>query len=184
MRFIKRQSTNLRSLAGKGVHYDINDQVILDSTNSVLVPKGTTAQRPTSPVEGEIRYNTTLDNAGINEIGFEAYNDGAWRRLRFKEPNRNPGIVQQALGVGDATETVFGPLDSQDPDYPVPAAAQNVLVFVENVFQVATTNYTLVQNPGGVSPSTGLPYASGWYIQFAEAVPLGKPVIALHNFDK
>lgn len=184
MRFIKRQSTNLRSLSGKGVHYDINDQVILDSTNSALVPKGTSAERPVSPIEGQIRYNTTLDGAGLTEIGFEAYNDGAWRRLRFKEPNRNPGIVQQSLGAGDATETIFGPLDSQDPDYPVPAAAQNILVFVENVFQVATTNYTLVQNPSGVSPSTGLPYPAGYYISFAEPVPLGKPVIALHNFDK
>jgi hypothetical protein len=177
MRLLKRQTTNLRNIAGKGVQYDVDDQVILDSTNVMLVPKGTTGERPASPNNGHLRYNTSLDE-------FEVYQDTAWRNLRFKEPNRNPGIVQQNLGVGDAVETTFGLLDSQDPDYPIPDAAQNILVFIENVFQISTTNYDLVQNPAGNSPSTGLPYPSGWYIQFGTAVPLGKPITVLHNFDK
>ena len=122
MRLIKRQTTNLRSIAGKGVQYDINDQVVMDSTNTMLVPKGTTAQRPTSPVTGHIRYNTTTDQ-------FEGYQNGAWRKFRYKEPNA-VGIVQQNLGSGDANEVFFGPLESGDSDFPNPAAAQNVLVFV------------------------------------------------------
>ena len=140
MRLIKAQTTNLRSIKAKGVRYDINGQVIMESTNSVLVPKGTTAQRPTSPANGHIRYNTDT-----NEL--EGYQNGAFRKIRFKEPN-SVGITQQNLGSGDAVETIFGPLASGDSDYPAPAAAQNVLVFVENVFQIAGTNYTLVQNPG------------------------------------
>jgi len=149
MRLIKAQNTNLRNIYGKGVKYDIDDQVIMDSTNSVLVPKGTTATRPANAASengGHLRFNTTLDGAG-ETIGFEVYYDNAWRRLRFKEPNQNPGIVKQTLGFGDAVETFFGPLDSQDPDYPVPAAAQNIFVFVENVYQLPDTNYTLFQNP-------------------------------------
>ena len=142
MRLIKAQNTNLRNITGKGVKYDINDQVIVDSTNVMLVAKGTTAQRPSTPVNGHIRYNT-------DDEQFEAYQNGAWRELRFKEPNQDPGIVQQNLGSGDAIETIFGPLDSGDTDFPVPTAAQNILVFVENVFQISGTNYTLVQNPGG-----------------------------------
>ena len=141
MRLIKRQTTNLRSITGKGIQYDINDQVIVDSTNTILVPKGTEAQRPSSPANGHLRYNT-------DDEQFEAYQNGAWRELRFKEPNQDPGITQQNLGSGDAVEVLFGPLDSGDTDFPAPAAAQNVLVFVENVFQIAGTNYTLVQNPG------------------------------------
>jgi len=140
MRLIKRQTTNLRSITGKGVQYDINDQVVVDSTNTMLVPKGTTAQRPTTPITGHIRYNTSTDE-------FEGYQNGAWRKFRYKEPNA-VGIVQQNLGSGDAVEVLFGPLDSGDTDYPAPAAAQNVCVFVENVFQISRTNYTLVQNPG------------------------------------
>ena len=177
MRLIKAQTTNLRSVAGRGVKYDINDQVILESTNTMLVPKGTTAERPASPNNGHLRYNTE-DNQ------FEAYQNSAWRELRFKEPNQDPGIVQQNLGNGDATETVFGPLASGDADYPVPAAAQNVLVFVENVFQISTTNYTLEQSVSGSLTGPNAPYADGWYIKFTSAPDLAKPITVLHNFDK
>lgn len=174
MRLLKAQNTNLRNIKGKGVKYDVNEQVILDSINSVLVPKGTTAERPTSPINGHLRYNTD-DNE------FEVYQNGAWRELRYKEPGN---IVQQNLGNGDATETVFGPLNSGDTDYPVPAAAQNVIVLIENVFQIATTNYTLEQSVSGSLAGPGAPYADGWYIKFTSPVPLAKPVTVLHNFDK
>lgn len=141
MRLIKAQNTNLRNIYGKGIRYDVNDQVIVDSANTMLIPKGTTAERPSSPTNGHMRYNTSFNE-------FEIYQDSAWRNVRFKEPNQDPGIVVQTLGFGDAVETIFGPLDSGDISYPVPAAAQNILVFVENVYQLPTTNYTLVQNPG------------------------------------
>lgn len=183
MRLIKRQTTNLRSIIGKGVQYDIDDQVIVDSNNVMLIPKGTTAQRPQFPADGHLRFNTTVDGDG-EIIGFEVYYDNSWRRLRFKEPNQNPGIVQQNLGAGDATETVFGPLDSGDPDYPIPVAAQNVLVFIENVFQISTTNYTLEQSVSGNLTGPNAPYADGWYLKFTSPVPLGKEVTVLHNFDK
>jgi hypothetical protein len=168
MRLIKAQNTNLRSITGKGVKYDINNQVIVDSENVMRIPKGTEAERPASPTNGHMRYNTD-DNE------FEFYSNGAWREVRYKEPNQ-VGITQQNLGNGDASEIVFGPLDSGDSDFPVPAAAQNILVFVENVFQISGTNYTLVQNPAG--------FATGYYIEFSSAPDLGKPVTVLHNFDK
>jgi hypothetical protein len=174
MRLLKAQNTNLRNIKGKGVKYDVNDQVILDSTNCVLVPKGTLAQRPTSPVNGHVRYNTD-DNE------FEVYQNGAWRELRYKEPGT---ITQQNLGNGDATETVFGPLNSGDTDFPIPAAAQNVLVLIENVFQISTTNYTLEQSVAGNLTGPNAPYADGWYIKFTSAPPLAKPITVLHNFDK
>ena len=177
MRLIKAQTTNLRSIVGRGIKYDINDQVILESTNTMLVPKGTTAERPASPTDGHIRYNTTTNQ-------LEAYQNTAWRNVRFKEPNQDPGIVQQNLGNGDADETVFGPLASGDADYPVPAAAQNVLVLVENVFQLATTNYTLEQSVSGSLAGPNAPYADGWYIKFTSAPDLDKPITVLHNFDK
>jgi hypothetical protein len=40
----------------------------------MLIPKGTTAQRPVSPVNGEIRYNTDTNQ-------FEGYQGGAWGQL-------------------------------------------------------------------------------------------------------
>jgi hypothetical protein len=166
---MKAQSTNLRSIRGNGVKYDTNDQVIMQSKKGLRLPKGRTSDRPFYPENGYVRYNIETEQ-------LEVYQNGQFREARFKEPNQDPGIVQQNLGVGDEVETDFGPLNSGDPNFPVPAAAQNILVFVENVFQIATTNYDLVQNPSGKTP--------GWYIRFGTAVPFGKPVTVLHNFDK
>jgi len=156
MRLIKAQTTNLRSIVGRGVKYDINDQIVLESTNVVLLPKGTTAERPSSPTNGHARYNTD-----VNE--FEFYQDIAWRKVRYKEPN-SVGITQQNLGNGDAQETIFGPLASGDADYPVPAAAQNILVLVENVFQISSTNYNLVQNPTTPQFGTTISGATGFNV--------------------
>ena len=167
MRFLRRQSTNARGIYGnKDIRRDINGQVVLDSTDMMLVPTGTTAQKITSPVNGHMRYNTTTNV-------FENYQAGSWAPIRRFEP---ASIVMQSLGNGNDVETKFGPLNNGDTYNPAPAAAQNLIVIVENVFQIPTTNYTLEQNPSG--------YAAGWYVVFGTAVPTGKPVTVLHNFDK
>ena len=166
MRLIKAQSTNVRNIKGKGVKYDIHDIIKFESEKAVLVPAGSTVTRPIFPANGMLRYNTDTNN-------FEAYAGGVWARLKRAQPN---DIVQQNLGVGDASEVDFGPLNSGDIDNIAPVAAENVIVLVENVFQISSTNYTLVQNPAGK--------AAGYYIRFGSAPPVGKPVTVLHNFDK
>jgi hypothetical protein len=192
MRLIKAQSTNLRSIYSKGVKYDIDDQVVVDSTRAMKVPVGTLAQRPgetgviTSSANGQVRYNTT-------DQQLEVYQNGAWREVRFKEPNQDPGIVWQNLGVGNITadETVFGELQSNDTDFPVPASANNIIVMIENVVQIPTTNYTIHQTAeittGGAEQGPNHPYTasgSGWWIKFTSPVPTGKPVTVIHNLDK
>ena len=186
MRLIKAQTTNLRSIYGKGVKYDINDLVTVDSTNAMIVPKGSDGNRPASFINGMLRYNTTDEQ-------FEAYQNGQWRELRFKEPNQDPGIVWQNLGVGNiaADETVFGELNSGDADFPVPESADNILVLIENVLQIPTTNYTIHQTAeittGGAEECPNLPYTAsdtGWWIKFTSPVPTGKPVTVIHNLDK
>jgi hypothetical protein len=47
---------------------------VFTGTGFLLVSKGTTAQRPLVPVEGQIRYNTDTDQ-------FEGYANGAWGQL-------------------------------------------------------------------------------------------------------
>jgi len=180
MRLLKAQNTNLRNIYGKGVKYDTLDLVTVDSTNSMIVPKGTDAQMPASSINGMIRYNTD-DNQ------FEVYQNNAWREIRFKEPNQDPGIVWQNLGVGDATETVFGELNSGDTDFPVPDSAENILVLIENVIQIPTTNYEIRQTAQVDATGPNSPYTesdTGWWIEFTSAVPLGKPVTIVHNLDK
>ena len=167
MKFLKAQTTNIRGIQhGKGIYFDADEGVRMESTNSLNIPRGNNAQRPNTAQIGQIRYNT-------QENYVEFYQSGVWKPIRLQEPTT---ITQQSIGNGDGSETVFGPLASGDSAFPVPSAAQNVLVLVENVFQLSTTNYTLVQNPAGK--------AAGYYIQFTTAVPLGKPVTVLHNFDK
>jgi hypothetical protein len=167
MKFLKKLQLAKKNLTDDRIAVDANSLVYFESTNAMKLPIGTTNQQPgqsgntiTSPANGMVRYNSSTNQ-------LEAYQNSAWRNVRFKEATT---ITQQSAGTGDGTETKFGPLS------PIPTAAQNVLVLVENVMQIATTNYTLVQNPGG--------YAAGWYISFTSAVPLGKPVTVLHGFDQ
>ncbi len=167
MRYLRQQSTLNRGIYGnKDIRRDINGQIVLDSTDMMMVPKGTDAQRLTTAANGHFRYN-------IDSNVFESFQDGSWAPVRRFEP---ASIVQQALGNGDDVETKFGPLVNGDTYNPSPAAAQNIIVLIENVFQLATTNYVLEQNP----PT----YAAGWYVVFGTPVPTGKPVTVIHNFDK
>jgi hypothetical protein len=48
--------------------------VTMTSTGFALIPAGTTAERPVSPTNGQIRYNTTTAQ-------FEGYQGGAWGQL-------------------------------------------------------------------------------------------------------
>ena len=192
MRLLKAQNTNLRNIYGKGVKYDYDNQVIVDSQRALVVPKGPDEEQPgfaggggfppvaTSATNGQIRYNTT-DNQ------LEAYQNGAWREIRFKEPNQDPGIVWQDLGAGDAVETVFGELQSNDPDYPRPEASENILVLIENVIQIPVTNYNIRQTAEVDLTGPNTPYSevgTGWWIEFTSPVPFGKTVTVVHNFDK
>jgi hypothetical protein len=81
-------------------------------TGFMLVPKGTTAERPVSPVNGEIRYNTTTSQ-------FEGYQGGAWGQLGggatggggdevFVE-NARTVTVNYTLTTGKSAESV-GPI--------------------------------------------------------------------------
>lgn len=45
--------------------------VVVNTTGSLTLPDGTTAQRPGTPLTGDVRFNTTI-------IQFEGYNGTAW----------------------------------------------------------------------------------------------------------
>ena len=51
-----------------------NASVIIGSTDAITMPRGTTVQRPTTPVNGMFRYNSTLNR-------FEGYENGAWQQI-------------------------------------------------------------------------------------------------------
>ena len=155
MRFVKKQQLNSKLITDPSVSVEANGQVVLGTNYAVKVPLGTTAERPPYPENGQIRYNTDLNE-------FEFYVNNAWEEARTMRPNT---ITIQNLGSGDAVEQEFGPLN------PIPATSKNILVLVENVVQIAEINYTMIQ------------VGEGRYLRFDSAVPLGKDVVVIHGFD-
>jgi len=146
MRYLKRQTLDRRSANNTTLYSDAaraNVYISPSGQGSVVIPTGTTAQRPSSPVSGMMRYNTDISTGGQIEV----YQGGTWRSLRFKESGQ---IIQQNLGAGDGTTTYFGPLSPQPPTVVASNAtwgAQNILVIVENVIQVSGINYTVTNDP-------------------------------------
>ena len=143
MRYLRKQVLNRRAPWDQRLSVDINNAVVMTTTNNVTLPVGTTAQRPVSPVNGMMRYNTDIATGGELEV----YQNSSWRSLRFKESSQ---ITQQNLGAGDSSTIYFGPLSPEPPSLVqsnTTWGGQNLLVIVENVIQLHTTNYTIVQNP-------------------------------------
>jgi hypothetical protein len=149
MRFLKRQTINRRQLKSTTVYSDVSDSNVYvnpRNSGSMVLPSGTDAQIPSSPVNGMMRYN--VDH---NEV--QVYQGSAWRSLRFKESTQ---ITQQNLGAGDSAQIYFGPLSPTPPAQVQTGTTwggQNIIVVVENVMQLNSINYTVVQGTVG-SPFT------------------------------
>lgn len=149
MRYLKQQNINRRVANHTSVFVDHTDtHVVLNPVNkgSLQLPVGTNAQRPTSTQSnGMIRYNSDIVTGGQVEV----YSAGRWRALRFTE--QQP-ITQQNLGAGDSNNTYFGPLNAtyynpSNQANNTTVGGQNIIVIVENVIQVSSINYTIVNNP-------------------------------------
>ena len=61
---------------------EVEGNVKIDSTGYLQLPLGTTAQRPSSPQKGMIRYNSSLDEVEVYARGPEG---NSWRPLSFAE---------------------------------------------------------------------------------------------------
>ena len=154
MKFLKTKNISQFSINDRALIYypagnGPGNRVVVNANGGMMLPKGTTAQRPQltsvrqpTDANGTIRYNTTIP-------ALEAYVGGAW--VTVASPFA-AAITKQTLGPGDGVFTIFGPLNTTyAPSYA--ASADNVLVLVENVMQISTTNFTINQNP--TSTGTG-----------------------------
>jgi len=90
------------------------------SANSLVIPQGTTATQPGSPLAGMIRYNTTLNM-------LEFYNGSAFVQLAGGTGGKST-ITRDSFTL-DGSTTIYPGLSF------TPTADQNVLVFIEGVFQ-------------------------------------------------
>jgi len=146
MKFIKRLGLNRKDPSNNRFAVEADDRIVTTSKKSIQLPAGAKTDRP-SPINGQIRYSTS-----INDI--EAYVNGKWETIRTV---RQGTITPQNLGVGNYVNSLFGPL-SYDVDTTRP---QNVMVYVDNVYQLPTTNYVLrtgvsVSETAQTATSTGI----------------------------
>jgi hypothetical protein len=171
MKFYKRLPLDSKNLQSNTFAVESNGQIVTDTRVSLQLPAGDSQDRPTTFQDGQIRYSTDL-----NEV--EVYNGSdfgqGWEIVRTVRP---ANITVNDLGFGDYEKTVFGPLQYstgelyQNFQYP-----QNILVFVENVFQIPGVNYQLIQDSGGVSIE--------FIISGSDTPPpANKKVIALLGYD-
>lgn len=142
---------------------EADGRIVTDTSASLQVPVGNTAQRPNVLKNGEIRYNTQL---GTGEL--EAYIHGSWQIIKT---NRQQNITQQTFTNSNYANTIFGPL-SYDIDTTKP---QNVMVYVDNVYQIPTTNYTLTRS-SNAQPLTVSANVTGNVAFNATVVPLDSVV--------
>jgi len=189
MRFLKTLTLNRRAIYDSRVALDTNSNFTLADSTVMTLPKSSTSLS-TTQTEGMIRYNTSTHDV---EVYQGTGGSATWRALRFREPG---SITQQAIGTGNGTNTVFGPLSPQPATtaangltWDLVQQAKQILVIVGNVIQVSNTNYVVllgenINNAGAATP--GYPYINGQkYIQFTSGVPgLSTPVVVLHGFDQ
>ena len=154
MKFLKTKNISQFSINDRALIYypagnGPGNRVVVNANGGMMLPKGTTAQRPQltsvrqpTDANGTIRYNTSTTS-------IEAYVGGAWVTVASAFA---AAITKQTLGPGDGVSTIFGPLNATfAASYA--ASADNVIVLVENVMQISTTNFTINQNP--TSTGTG-----------------------------
>lgn len=120
--------------------------------SGVVLPYGPTSLRPTSPVNGDLRFNT--DTGAV-----EVYYNSVWNKLTRE------GYVNMVKDefTGDSTTTVFGPMS-----FSVPTGKETrILVYIGNVFQ----------NPGTAFTTNGTTS-----ISFTSPPPLGQTIVILHGY--
>ena len=98
------------------------------STDALRVPVGTTGQRPTGAT-GIIRYNSTTG-------AYEGSTDGS-TYVNFAIAGSAPTFTKETA-TGDGSTTTFAGFFSSAPE-----SVNNVSVYIDNVFQEPTENYTV-----------------------------------------
>jgi hypothetical protein len=184
MKYLKTKNISKFSIKDNTYIQNTYGRITIDSDNSIRLPKGTTDQRPNtstiSNLSGAIRYNTTTSSIEAY-IGFSG--SESWEVVKAPAVT---AISRSNLGPGDAVERFFGPLNSTFTGT-FTASGDNIIVLVENVFQIWVTNFNIVLNPTGTPDAAfyegASTYPAGYYLEFNDPVPLGKFVTVYYGFS-
>jgi len=129
--------------------YDLD---VSGSTDALRLPNGTTGERPTGAT-GIIRFNTTTGK-------YEGCSDGS-TYIEFATAGDAPTFTKEST-TGDGSTTTFTGFFSSAPE-----SANNVFVYIDNVFQEPTENYSV----------------SGTNITFTSAPHSGARIFAITGAD-
>jgi hypothetical protein len=139
---------------------------ISSRTDAIILPKGTTAQRPESPVTGMIRYNTDL---GL----IEQYNSNGWQAI--DAPPTISGISGIINEDTDSTITITGSNFKSGSVIKIEGAGVSntprslVTTYVNSTTLTANTNATSVNYIGGQSFSVTVLNPSGLFATLESA---------------
>lgn len=95
---LRLNGNTITNLSGDIILDPSSESVKITSTGALILPKGTTAERPVSPVTGMIRYNT---DANV----FEAY-DGGWINLGGVYSDDRQTYITAELTPGANDDTI------------------------------------------------------------------------------
>ena len=166
MKFYKRENLSKINPIDNSLSVQSDGRIDSKLTASLQLPAGTTLQRPLILKNGEIRYNYSIGSGVI-----EAYIDGSWQIIKT---NTQQHITQQTFTNSNYVNTIFGPL-AYNIDINSP---QNLMVYVENVYQIPTTNYVLSNS------TQAQPITTSTTVR--QNVPLGGthiPLVSIKNFN-
>jgi len=140
MRFLRNINLNPKAPHDQRLVITKADEVQFNTQYSLKLPSGPSANRASNATAGMMRLNTDT-----NQV--EVYQSSSWRSLRYKESG---AIALQNLGTGDGISTLYGPLSPAPPTVSQSGytwTGANLMVYVENVFQLFNINYLIAQNP-------------------------------------
>jgi len=125
----------------------------ISSTDAVRLPSGSTAQRPTAAT-GVIRFNSDTS-------AYEGSTDGS-TFSSFAMGGGGVAAISKVSATGDGSTSTFTGFFASTPE-----SAANVMVYIDNVYQEPTENYTVSSNN----------------ITFTSAPHSGARIFALVGFD-
>jgi hypothetical protein len=112
--------------------------LIIDTTGALTIPDGTSAQRPASPDQGMIRYNTSFS-------GFEGYDGTNWRGLG--------GVIDVDQDTYIQAETSAGADNDELEFFAAGSKSLGITSTATTFTSTADINGNVLQNP--VDPTAG-----------------------------